>query len=167
MEQSMFSNQKNLPNNSHGLIRSVNTQVQPTIRYESNSIIDWDVQIKKTKRPLEKKIKEKKNYVILPLPVMIWIAGLVLAGSEGPLMPYLNIGGAVVFFGASVWLGRILPCLEPDAHVCKVRETSNKKVLHSVPSQVGLSPCVHDDGCAQGAHHLGMFGDKNLFCKGI
>ena len=92
---------------------------------------------KKTKRSIKKKI-----YVILP--VMIWITGLILAGSEGKLMPYLNIAGAVVFFGASVWLGRILPCLEPDA---KVTETSKKKVRHSVPSQVRLLFCGHDHGC--------------------
>ena len=112
---------------------------------------------KKTKRPVKKKV-----YVILP--VIIWITGLILAGSEGRLMPYLNIAGAVVFFGASVWLGRILPCLEPDA---EVHDTLKKTVSHSVPSQGELSFCSHDHGCAQGAHHLGMFGDKNLFCKGI
>jgi|GEM_PF-2478678 len=164
MQQSMFLNQKNLPNNNHGLIRSVNTQVQPTIKYERNLTSDWGFQIEKTKRPVEKKIKEKKIYLSLPLPVMIWITGLVLAGSEGPLMPYLNVAGAVVFFGASVWLGRILSCLEPDA---EIRETSKKKMPHSVPSQVGLSFCSYDHGCTQGAHHLGVFGDKNLFCKGI
>ncbi|NDY71180.1 hypothetical protein [Desulfobacter hydrogenophilus] len=162
MQQSMFLDRKYLPNNSHGLLRSTNTRVQPTTKDESNLKTDWDIQIKKIKRPVKKKIN-----VILPLPVMIWITGLVLAGSEGVLMPYLDIAGAVVFFGASVWLGRILPCLEPDAEACTVRETLKKKVLHSVPSQVGLSPCVHDHGCAQGAHHLGGFGDKDLFCKGI
>ncbi len=93
---------------------------------------------KKTKRPMKKKI-----YVILP--VMIWITGLILAGSEGKFMPYLNIAGAVVFFGASVWLGRILPCLEPDA---KVKQNSRKKARHSVPSRVKLLFCGHDHGCA-------------------
>ncbi len=112
---------------------------------------------KKTKRPVEKRI-------CVILPVIIWIAGLLLAGSEGPLMPYLNVAGAVVFFGASVWLGRILPCLEPDA---EVRKISKEKVRHPVPSQVESSFFGHDHGCTQGAHHLGMFGDKNLFCKGI
>lgn len=155
----MFSDQKNFPNNSHGLIGFINTQGQPTTKHESNLTTYWDFQEKKTKRPVE-----KRKYVILPLPVMIWIIGLILAGSEGALMPYLNVAGAVVFFGASVWLGRILPCLEPDA---EVREISKKKVRRSVPSDAELSFCDHDHGCAQGAHHLGMFGDKNLFCKGI
>lgn len=89
---------------------------------------------KKTNRPIEKKI-----YVILP--VMIWIIGLVLAGSEGVLMPYLNVAGAVVFFGASVWLGRILPRLEPDA---KVEKNSRKKVRYSIPSQTKVDYCFAD-----------------------
>ena len=50
---------------------------------------------------------------------LVWVAGLLLAGSDGPLMPYLNIGGAVVFFMASVWLAKFLPCLDPDNKVEK------------------------------------------------
>lgn len=45
---------------------------------------------------------------------LVWVAGLVLAGSDGPLMPYLNIAGATVFFMTSIWLARCLPCLDPD-----------------------------------------------------
>ena len=98
------------------------------------------------KNLMNKKIKcaEKKKRCVA-LPVMIWIAGLVLAGSEGALMPYLNIAGAVVFFGASVWLGRILPCLEPDI---KVEKNSREKVQNSVPAQARLVFCSHDQGCA-------------------
>lgn len=167
MQQSMFLSQRHLPNNSHELIWSTHTRVQPTTKYGSNLTTDRYVQEKKTKSPVKKKTKEKKISWILPLPVMVWITGLLLAGSEGTLMPYLNIAGAVVFFGASVWLGKILPCLEPDADVCTVPETSQKKVRHSVPAQEELSFCGHDDGCAQGTHHLGIFGGKNLFFKGI
>jgi hypothetical protein len=111
---------------------------------------------------MQKRIQEKRLHVVLLLPVMIWIIGLLLAGSEGALMPYLNIAGAVVFFGASVWLGKILPGLEPDAEAC---DASKKKARH--PAQVELSFCGQDHGCAQGTHHLGVFGDKNLFFKGI
>lgn len=106
MQQSVFSNQRNLMNK------------------KSQSYI------------------EKRCSVVLP--VMIWIIGLILAGSEGALMPYLNIGGAVIFFGASVWLGKILPRLEPDA---KVKETSKKTVQHSVPKQVGLVFYGQDQSC--------------------
>lgn len=160
MQQSIFSDQKILSNNGHRHIRPINAQVQSTTKHDGNLTTCLGSRMKQ--RPMKKKIKEK--HVILPLPVIIWMTGLILAGSEGALMPYLNIAGAVIFFGASVWLGRILPCLEPDA---EVRETSKKKVRHPVPAQVGLSCCSDDDGCTQGTHHLGMFGDKNLFFKGI
>ncbi|MCG8552980.1 MAG: hypothetical protein MI799_21440 [Desulfobacterales bacterium] len=152
MQQSIFSDQKIFSKNNRRHIRPVNAQVQSTL----NS------RMKPANRPMKKKIKEK--YVVLPLPVTIWMTGLILAGSEGALMPYLNIAGALIFLGASVWLGRILPCLEPDAGV---RETAKKTVRHPVPAQVGLSCCSHDHGCTQGTHHLGMFGDKNLFFKGV
>lgn len=162
MQRSFFSDQKILSNNGPRHIRPINTRVQSTIKHEGNLTTYRRSQMKNTKRPMKKKIKEK--YVILPLPVIIWMTGLILAGSEGALMPYLNIAGAIIFLGASVWLGRILPCLEPDA---KLRDASKKKARHPVPAQGGLSFCGHDRGCAQGAHHLGMFGNKDLFFKGI
>ncbi len=45
-------------------------------------------------------------------PALAWVAGLLLAGSDGPWMPYINVAGGLIFFGASLWLGRILPGLE-------------------------------------------------------
>jgi len=164
MQQSHFSNRKNSSNNIHGMVWSIHTQAQSEINCGGHLTRDSNGRAGRTKRPMEKNIREKKLHVMLPLPVMIWITGLLLAGSEGALMPYLNIAGAVVFLGASVWLGKILPCLEPDAQVC---ETSEERTLHPVPTQVKSSFCGHDHGCTQSAHHLGMFGDKNLFFKGI
>ena len=98
---------------------------------------------RKTTRPLKKKSREKRACLILP--VMVWVAGLVLAGSEGPLMPYLNFAGAIVFLGGSVWLGKVLRSLEPDAGV---KENSRKPHRHPVPAKVGLVFCSHDHGCA-------------------
>ena len=37
---------------------------------------------------------------------LIWAAGLILAGSDGPLMPYLNLLGAILFAGSCLWLAR-------------------------------------------------------------
>nr|WP_319491926.1 hypothetical protein [uncultured Desulfobacter sp.] len=164
MQESSFLNRRNSSHSTHGMVWSINTRVQSKTNYGHHLTRDRDVRINKSKRPVEKSIREKKLHGILPLPVAIWITGLLLAGSEGTLMPYLNIAGAVVFFGASVWLGKILPCLEPDAEVCEV---SKEKTRHPAPAQVDLSFCGQDDGCTQSAHHLGMFGDKNLFFKGI
>jgi len=107
--------------------------MQHTVFLSRKNVMD-----EKTRHPLE-----RKTCVILP--VMIWMAGLVLAGSEGPLMPYLNIAGAVIFLGASVWLGRILPCLEPDP---KVEKRSGKDSRHPAPYRKRLLFCCHDHGCA-------------------
>ena len=49
------------------------------------------------------------------IPVLTWIAGLLLAGSDGPMMPYLNGAGALLFLGASIWLGNILSGLDKKA----------------------------------------------------
>jgi len=44
----------------------------------------------------------------------IWVAGLLIAGSDSPYMPWLNGIGAVVFSGASLVLGKLLPLVNPD-----------------------------------------------------
>lgn len=91
--------------------------------------------MKKTiKRPVEKKI-------CVILAVILWITGLILAGSDGVLMPYLNVAGAVVFFGDSVWLGSILPCLEQDT---QVKTNPKKKVLQSVSPHPMSDHCFAD-----------------------
>nr|WP_319393535.1 hypothetical protein [uncultured Desulfobacter sp.] len=162
MQQSSVSNRENSSHNTRGMVWSTNTRVIAKTGCGRHFTGDRHVRINKINRPMEKRIQEKRLHVVLPLPVMIWIIGLLLAGSEGSLMPYLNIAGAVVFFGASVWLGKILPGLEPDADAC---EASKKKDQR--PAQVDLSFCGQDHCSAQGTHHLGLFGDKNLFFKGI
>ncbi len=58
--------------------------------------------------------KRGVNNVIVGFMAMVWVSGLILAGSDGPLMPYLNIWGGFQFFAASCLLGRFLPRL--DSH---------------------------------------------------
>ena len=45
----------------------------------------------------------------------IWVAGLLIAGSDSPYMPWLNGIGALFLSGASLALGKLLSRLEPDA----------------------------------------------------
>lgn len=47
--------------------------------------------------------KQKRIYEKCLMGIMgtAWISGLVIAGSDGPLMPWLNVGGLVLFFCAS------------------------------------------------------------------
>ena len=67
----------------------------------------------------------------------VWVAGLLIAGSDSPYMPWLNGIGAVVFSGASLVLGKLLPRLDPDASggfshersPCSVADINRARVL--------------------------------------
>lgn len=60
-------------------------------------------------------IQEERDFsrayikIIAALSGLIWVGGLLMAGSDGPYMPWLNIFGALMFFCASLVLGRVLP----------------------------------------------------------
>lgn len=49
-----------------------------------------------------------KTKALTTLVTLAWVGGLLAAGSDGPLMPYINVAGALVFMGSSVLLGRLL-----------------------------------------------------------
>jgi hypothetical protein len=46
-----------------------------------------------------------------------WITGLLIAGSDSPYMPYLNIIGLIVFWGASILLGKLLAPLNSSTTI--------------------------------------------------
>jgi len=48
------------------------------------------------------------------MAALIWVLGLLAAGSDSVYMPWLNVVGAIVFLLASLWLGRVLPTLEAE-----------------------------------------------------
>jgi hypothetical protein len=52
------------------------------------------------------------NRCVIGIAALIWVLGLLAAGSDSLYMPWLNIAGAIVFLLASIWLGRSLPKLE-------------------------------------------------------
>ncbi|MDD9305074.1 MAG: hypothetical protein HUK40_23140 [Desulfobacter sp.] len=89
------------------------------------------MQQKKTTIPMMSRVKLKVKLIGW---VLVWIAGLLMAGSDGPWMPYLNIMGLLLFLGACVGLGRVLPALElhgpvsPDPYLPRVQplKTSSK-----------------------------------------
>jgi hypothetical protein len=43
----------------------------------------------------------------------VWIAGLLISGSDSPYMPWLNGMGLFLFLGATLLLGK---CLQPSHH---------------------------------------------------
>ncbi|MBU0463170.1 MAG: hypothetical protein KKE12_06090 [Proteobacteria bacterium] len=46
-----------------------------------------------------------------------WVAGLLIAGSDSPYMPWLNGIGLILFLGASILLGKLFNPSHSDAHV--------------------------------------------------
>lgn len=45
-----------------------------------------------------------------------WAAGLLIAGSDSEFMPFINILGLILFFCASMILGKYLQTIEADKH---------------------------------------------------
>ncbi len=66
----------------------------------------------------------------------IWVAGLLIAGSDSPYMPWLNVVGAGVFSVASLVLGKLLSRLDAqvsdsvsaDCRPCCVADTPEVRV---------------------------------------
>ncbi len=56
--------------------------------------------------------KNIQNKGLVGLLGCVWVAGLLVAGSDSPYLPWLNLAGTLVFTGASLWLGRVLPLLD-------------------------------------------------------
>ncbi len=48
------------------------------------------------------------HYCITGLAGTAWAAGLLIAGSESPYMPWFNLVGLFIFLGASLLMGRQL-----------------------------------------------------------
>jgi hypothetical protein len=48
----------------------------------------------------------------------VWIAGLLISGSDSPYMPWLNGMGLLLFLGATLLLGK---CLQPYHHTAGSR----------------------------------------------
>ncbi len=81
-----------------------------------------------------------KTKVLVIITALAWAGGLLLAGSDGPFMPYLNTVGVVIFLCASLVLGRILPKLEANESMAFGRPLP--KMPKSCPPVVKPSPAV-------------------------
>jgi len=57
------------------------------------------------------------NRCAMGVAALIWVFGLLAAGSDSIYMPWLNVVGAIIFLLASLWLGRTLPGLEASNKV--------------------------------------------------
>jgi ABC-type transport system involved in cytochrome c biogenesis permease subunit len=71
------------------------------------------------------------NRCVVGIAALIWVFGLMAAGSDSIYMPWLNLAGAIVFLLVSIWLGRVLPRFE----------ASGRKVLPRVSVRTaGIAP---------------------------
>ncbi|MBA3011621.1 MAG: hypothetical protein KKF12_05435 [Proteobacteria bacterium] len=68
------------------------------------------------------------NRSVIGVAGSFWVLGLLVAGSESLYMPWLNGAGAIVFFGASLWLGRALPKLGTSAIIPPSPKASRERV---------------------------------------
>lgn len=77
----------------------------------------------------------KKNIYtrcVMGIAALIWVFGLLTAGSDSIYMPWLNVAGAIVFLLASLWLGRALPRLEANRVVSSSVSVSTKGLATSL-----------------------------------
>lgn len=55
---------------------------------------------------MQRKKKTVQEQLVLMVAGFLWVTGLLLAGSDNPYMPWSNLGGLALFYGASVMMAR-------------------------------------------------------------
>ena len=63
---------------------------------------------------------------------IIWVAGLLIAGSESPYMPWVNTIGLILFFIASLMLGKLSHPFKQNNDIPISNSFHHKIVLKSV-----------------------------------
>lgn len=56
--------------------------------------------------------RESMDRVLRGVAGFFWVSGLLAAGSDGPFMPWVNLGGVLLFIVTSIWFGKMLNQLE-------------------------------------------------------
>ncbi len=55
---------------------------------------------------------------------ILWVAGLLIAGSDSPYMPWINGIGLILFFCASIMLGKLFQSIESkDENILPIKLT--------------------------------------------
>jgi Sec-independent protein secretion pathway component TatC len=71
---------------------------------------------------------------------IIWVAGLLIAGSESPYMPWMNIIGLILFFIASLMLEKLIQPIKQN-HDFPISNSFHRKI---VSKPVKTQYCVCD-----------------------
>jgi hypothetical protein len=74
-------------------------------------------------------LTKRKLYdrIVMGIAALIWVFGLLAAGSDSIYMPWLNAVGAIIFLGTSLWLGRVLPRLEKQSLIVSTPRLAEAK----------------------------------------
>ncbi|WP_457551543.1 hypothetical protein [Desulfobacula sp.] len=64
-----------------------------------------------------------------------WVAGLLIAGSDSPYMPWLNGMGLMLFLGASILLGKLLGSMQQDSCVVIYPKFYQKPGINAMKSE--------------------------------
>ena len=71
---------------------------------------------------------------------IIWVAGLLIAGSDSPYMPWVNTIGLILFFIASLMLGKLIQPFKKN-HDFPISNSFHRKI---VSKQVKPQYCICD-----------------------
>ncbi len=63
---------------------------------------------------MEKKQNLKYKRCLKGVGGILWVAGLLIAGSDSPYMPWINGTGLILFFCASILFGKVLQSIESE-----------------------------------------------------
>jgi len=84
-------------------------------------------------------MQKKKKYWTGIIGI-IWVAGLLIAGSDSPYMPWMNIIGLILFFIASLMLGKLIQPIKQN-HDFPISNSFHRKI---VSKPVKTQYCVCD-----------------------
>ncbi|HGY11091.1 MAG TPA: hypothetical protein ENK36_01835 [Desulfobacterales bacterium] len=84
-------------------------------------------------------MQKKKKYWTGIIGI-IWVAGLLIAGSDSPYMPWMNIIGLILFFIASLMLGKLIQPIKQN-HDFSISNSFHRKI---VSKPVKTQYCVCD-----------------------
>jgi hypothetical protein len=59
---------------------------------------------------------------------IIWVAGLLIAGSDSPYMPWVNTIGLILFFIASLMLGKLIQPFKQN-HDFPISNSFHRKIV--------------------------------------
>ena len=84
-------------------------------------------------------MKKKQKYWTGIIGI-IWVAGLLISGSDSPYMPWMNTIGLILFFIASLMLGKLMKPFKQN-HDFPISNSFHRKI---VSKPVKTQYCIRD-----------------------